>query len=262
VSDRAELLEQHGRAYGELRLAITFTEANAGDPQAKRVTAKGWPATRPLADGDYGAALLKSRGTGRNPAVVLGASGLVGIDVDGTAGIRLLHELHPARLPRTVTVETGRASGFHLWYRRPARLTGSSKIELGEAGVEISKDGYLIAPPGVHHTGRVYRFAEGLAPWEFPPAVLAFEHLHPFLAYANRDRKRAVAAAGPIAAGGRHRHLRRIAGAMCRVGALEQAIVAALLIENEARCCPPKEERLVRELARDMHARYAPKVRT
>jgi len=253
-----ELLERHGRAYGQLHLAITFTESNVGDPQAKRVRRKGWPTTRRLAHPDLGAAVLRVSGAAKNPAVVLGASGLIGFDIDGAAGVQLLRELHPAPLPRTITVETG--TGYHLWYRRPAGVTGTAKIELGPEGLAVAKDGYLIAPPGVHHTGRVYRFVPGLAPWDLEPVVLPVRHLTPFLAHAKQARTEQVTSTGPIIAGGRHRHLRRIAGAMRRVGATETSIAAALLAENETRCSPPKPERLVRELARDITSRYQPEV--
>ncbi len=42
---RVELLEQHGRAYGKLRLAVAFTAGLEGD-DAKRVTLAGWDRTR------------------------------------------------------------------------------------------------------------------------------------------------------------------------------------------------------------------------
>src|SRR4051794_36008649 len=112
---RERLLERHGRAYGELGLAVAFTDGIEGD-DAKRVSRKGWNQTQGLADGPYGAALLAGRGLQRNPVVVLGASRLVGIDIDGSEGAQLVRNIVRERLPRTVTVETGK--GWHLWYRR------------------------------------------------------------------------------------------------------------------------------------------------
>jgi len=250
-----ETLERHGRAYGELHLAITFTDGIDGE-DAKRVTRKGWPQTKPLPDSDYGAGLVSGRAARHNLAVALGASGLIGIDVDGAEGAALLRRIHPELLPSTITVETGK--GWHFLYHCPTSLSNVAKIELGPEGLEVARDGYFVAPPSRHPSGRTYRFAEGRAPWEIPLAVLTHKHLQPFLDHATCDRERSVASTGPIEAGGRHRHLRRIAGAMCRVGAHEEAILAALLVENQTRCSPPKDERLVRDLARDMHARYAP----
>ena len=137
---REQLLEQHGRSYGAQHLAVTFSDGLDGD-DAKRVTRKGWPNTPRLADAEYGAALLAGRGKNRNPAVVLGASGLIGIDIDGEAGVELLRKVNPRlvdeQLTRTVTVTTGK--GWHLWYRRPEGMTGSGKIELGPEGLEVAR---------------------------------------------------------------------------------------------------------------------------
>ena len=249
--------ERHGQAYGELHLAIAFTDGIDGDT-AKRVTRKGWPQTPRLADGPHGAGMLQRDLSRRNPVVVLGASELIGIDLDGPAGVELLRELHPEPMPRTVTVQTGK--GWHLWYRQPAGVDGCAKIELGPEGLEVAKDGYLVCPPAVHPSGRVYAFASRLAPWDLAPVELTVEHLQPFLAHARQSRAAEIISTGPISEGGRHRHLRRVAGAMRRVGALEESIVAALIVENERRCSPPKPERLVRELARDIAHRYPPEV--
>jgi hypothetical protein len=255
MSERATLLERHGRGYGVLGLAVAFTDGIVGD-DAKRVTRKGWPATPPLADGDFGAALLKGRGERRNPVVVLGASGLLGIDVDGPEGAELTRQIAPGRLPPSVTVETGK--GWHIYYRRPSWPADVAKIELGPEGLEVAKDGYLVAPPALHPSGHVYAFAAGRELWTIPIAELSARHLEPFLAHAKRSRAIEIASPEPSVSGGRHRRLRRLAGAMVRVGATEAAVLAALLVENEHGCKPPKDERLVRELARDMARRYRP----
>jgi len=53
--------------------------------------------------------------------------------------------------------------------------------------------------------------------------------------------------------------LLRLGCAMRRVGGSVEAIEAALLAENQHCCDPPKEERLVCALARDITDRYEPK---
>jgi hypothetical protein len=252
---REQVLDRHGRAYGRLRLAIAFTDGLDGDG-AKRITRRGWPNTPRLADPEHGAGMMR-RAASRNPALVLGASGLIGLDVDGPAGERLFkHLLGGRKLPPTILVATGK--GWHFWFARPAGLDGVAKIELGPDGVEAAKDGYLVAPPARHPSGRAYRFAEGHAPWDLEPAELPREILDVFLAHAKRDRTAAIVSSGPITEGGRHRHLRRVAGAMRRVGATADAIEAALTVENAQRCQPPQPEHLVRELANDIARRYAP----
>ena len=253
---RAELLERHGRAYGALRLAVAFTAGLEGD-DAKRVTFRGWDTTRPLADPEQGAAIVRHRGETRNPAIVLRPSGLVGVDVDGPEGVELLRRLAPEGLPRTVAAQTGKLDGFHLYYRAPdgARV---AFVELGPEGVTAKRNQYLVAPPALHPSGSVYRFAEGRAPWELELAALPLVLLERLERAAHGERQRQAVTVGPIAAGGRHDHLLRLGCAMRRRGAGEATIAAALVVENRDRCAPPKDEPLVLELARDIARRYPP----
>ena len=202
---RRELLEQHGRAYGRLRLALTFTESFEGEG-AKRVRATGWNTARPLDDPEQAAAILRVRGEKRNPAVVLRPSGLVGIDVDGPEGVELVQQLAPEGLPVTVTVLTGRTAGYHGWYQAPDGA-GSAFVQLGPEGVEVKTNQYLVAPPAVHPSGRVYRFADGRAPWDIGLAVLPLRLLERFERAASVEKRRQATATGPIVAGGRHDYL-------------------------------------------------------
>lgn len=264
---RTDELQRHGYAYGEYRLAIAFTEDIVGDPQAKRVTTKGWDKTEPLDDGPFGAALLAGRGLKRNPAVVLRPSGLIGVDVDGPEGIAHLKRIVPEGMPRTVTVETGKEQGYHLWYRPPGGTSSLTVfVELGPVspesprGIRKKTGQYLVCPPALHPSGRVYRFAEGRSPWDTAPAVLPASVLERLERAANVERRRAAASAGPIRAGGRHDHLMRLGCAMRRHGACLEAVEAALLAENEHRCSPPKPDAIVRELARDLTSRYGPEL--
>lgn len=249
-----ELLELHGRAYGELRLAVTFTAGLTGE-DAKRVTRNGWNTTRPLANAEQGAGLLAVGCEKRNPAIVLRPSGLVGVDVDGPAGVELLRRLAPEGMPRTVAVETGKTAGYHLWYRAPEGAR-SAFVELGPEGVKAKRNQYLVCPPAVHPSGRAYRFADGRAPWELELATLPLSLLERLERAAHVERDRQAATTGPITEGGRHDHLMRLGCAMRRRGAGEATIAAALLVENRDRCQPPKDEQLVRELARDIASRY------
>ena len=177
--DRSER-ELCGQVYGELGLAVNFTDGIRGD-SAKENT-RGWKQTEPLPHPARGIALLTSR-LDRNPIVVLGASRLIGIDVDGEPGRALLRAIE-AEFPRTVTVVSGRDDGgHHLWYRPPAGAPpGVVKVQLKDK-VIASKDGYLCCPPARHPSGRTYRFAEGREPWTIaivelplPTVELAGEH--------------------------------------------------------------------------------------
>ncbi len=245
LPERDEHLEQFGRVYGELGLAVNFTDGIAGE-DAKRCTARGWPKTAKLPDGDFGASYLRGRSGRRNPVVVLGASHLIGIDLDGAAGKELLLSL-PVLFPPTVTVVSGRPDGGrHLWYRRPegapARLV---KVQLTDR-VTVAADGYLVCPPALHPSGRRYEFAAGLDPWTTEIAELPLETAET-LDGADRGRSgRQRHFSGPISEGDRHEHLRQISWAMRRYsGASLEAITEALLTENRTRCTPPKREQLV-----------------
>jgi hypothetical protein len=253
---RLDLLEHHGRVYGEMHLALAFSDGLQGEA-AKRVRENGWNKTPRLPDGDFGAALVRNRGEKRNPAVVLAPSGLVGLDVDGVEGLRLLKQLVPEGLPLTVTVETGKESGFHFWFQPPEDATVAF-VELGPEGVTAKTNQYLLAPPARHPSGRVYRFAAGRAPWETPLAPLPLRVLNRLEQAAGAERQRRAVTEGPIAAGGRHDHLMRLGCAMRRRGASLPAVEAALLAENEARCKPPKPADVVIALAEDLHKRYRP----
>ena len=101
-----------------------------------------------------------------NVAIITGSiSGIFVVDADGEIGARWVTE----NLPKTaVYTKTGRDSGCHCFYRLPAGVvvpnaTGwRPKVDIRGEG------GYVIAPPSIHHTGRVYEFIfrEGLRGWE------------------------------------------------------------------------------------------------
>ena len=246
MSDRRELLERHGACFGEMHLALAFTDGITGEDAKKN--SKGWKQTRPLQSAEQGRGVM-AVGLTRNPIVVLGASGLVGIDVDGDAGRALLRTLAgEVRFPTTVTVISG--GGGHLWYRPPAGDAREVvKVQLKTA-VTVSADGYFVCPPARHPGGHVYHFVEGREPWTIEIAELPSRTIE-VLAREGRLRKAAIRhEVGEIGTGDRHEHLRQISWAMRRYsGASQEAIEAALLAENELRCRPTKAEHLVRALA-------------
>jgi hypothetical protein len=259
TDDRVDLLERYGREYGQLRLAIGWTEGIDG-PAAK--ISKRWQ-SRPdrLADAEHGAGIFR-RGLTRNPVVSLKASGLIGVDVDGEAGHGLCRKLVRGGFPVTVSVRSGRPDGgVHLWFR-PAEGISPAKIEFSADGLKISSDGYLVIPPAIHETGTVYEFVQGRAPWDIPIATLPAATCRRL---TDGQRKLDDAARSddqsPVAPGNRHRHLLRVGCAMRRAGARHESIEAALLLENELRCEPPKGTQTVRELARDITLRYPPGAR-
>ena len=260
AAERVELLARHGRAYGELRLAIAWTDGLEGDA-AKQ--ARGWQ-SRPdkLADAEHGAGLFR-RGLTRNPVVSLAASNLIGVDIDGEAGRRLVRELVPAGLLPTVIVQSGRADGGHHLYYRPPNGAQPAKIEFSGNGLTVSSDGYLVLPPAIHgESGKAYTFADGCAPWEREIATLPAALYEALQEHTRKaDQVERGDDSGTIPEGRRHRHLLRLGCAMRRVGAGETTILAALRAENSARCIPPRDDQHVRELAADIVRRWPPGAR-
>jgi hypothetical protein len=252
-SGRCDLLEQHGHAYGRLGLAIAFTDGNRAEA-AKR-NSKGWKETKPLQSAEQGRALMGTA-LARNPIVCLKASGLIGIDVDGEQGRSLARYLK-FRLPETVAVETG--NGGHLWFRPPRGAPpGVVKVQLSDR-LTTNADGYFVCPPALHPSGHTYVFVRGHEPWTIPIAELPLPIVELFAEKNRGARADLHAATGPLREGNRHEHLRQISFAMRRYsGASLESIEAALIIENQLRCLPPKPERLVRELAAYTHKHVCP----
>jgi hypothetical protein len=109
-----------------------------------------------------------ARGHPYNIAVRTGLiSGIFILDIDGEVGATNLCALvaeHGA-IPQTRISTTGK--GHHLWFRAETDIPCSTgKIA---PGVDIRADsGYVVAPPSVHPSGAIYRWANDLAPATAP----------------------------------------------------------------------------------------------
>ena len=189
-----------------------------------------------------------------------GVSGIVVLDIDprngGTENLAKLEAEH-GRLPRTVQVTTG-GDGKHFFFKHPGfRVKCRSGDSALLPGVELKGDGgYVVAPPSVHASGKVYAFDKVLRPDRVglasPPkwlrAMLSLEHA---------ERGGAPANGGTIGQGRRNETLASLAGTMRRRGMGEEAIAAALLRENATRCAPPLPDAEVVKIARSV-SRYQP----
>lgn len=93
-----------------------------------------------------------------NVAIATGEiSGIVVVDVDGPEGERsaAMYGLSP---DGTMSVRTG--NGFHLYYRYPDFPVKNSVRKIAP-GLDIRGDGgYVVAPPSVHQSGRVYEWSD------------------------------------------------------------------------------------------------------
>jgi hypothetical protein len=166
------------------------------------------------------------------------ASGLLVVDIDGAEGYASVADLERQglRLPRTLTVNTGREDGgYHLYYRLPSRIDIRND-QCGKIGPHIdarATGGFAVCPPSVHATGRVYEWADPNVPIaDAPPWLLEMLAAPPML---RRDPD------GAIPEGQRNRKLFSIAGQLRRRGLAAEAIQTELLETNQRLCSPPLE---------------------
>lgn len=188
-------------------------------------------------------------------------TGLIVVDSDprngGPADREGLIEL-VGSLPETAEVRTG-GDGRHSIFRYGGGAVPKQLFK----GVDLKGEGgYVVAPPSLHESGKRYEWdcsdgAEAiLHPAEAPQWLLAWITERP-KGTTSGTPGAAGEAGGKVGAGHRHNHLVSLAGRMRRGGMSLEAIEAALVVENQSACDPPKPEREVRQIARSME-RYAP----
>jgi putative DNA primase/helicase len=155
-------------------------------------------------------------------------------------------------LPPTWLVTTG-TGGQHYWYKTNKPIRNTTRLG-GFSGLDIrGEGGYVIAPPSMHKSGNRY---ETSLVWS-GPITLAPDWLVKLCLTRQSIPSTPEEKNTPIPEGQRNDALTRDAGAMRRRGLSEQAIAAALLIENRERCQPPLEEIEVLQIAKSV-CRYAP----
>jgi hypothetical protein len=256
---RLQVLEEHGRIYGDLGLAIAFTAGVAGD-DAKRVLAKGWPETKPLPDAEYGAGLLGNRGVNRNPVVVLRASGLVGIEADSAEDIATVEALS---LPETVTVRSSADTKRHWYFRAPGKLGPKDAVafrfEKGRLGADAGR--YFVCPPAIHPNGETYRFLNAPGAVEIPEMPLdTYRWLTRKAAQQQGERREQIHAApdAKIPEGSdRHGAVVRYARAVCNWSSNLDVVLASARAWNEAHCDPPISDSEVVRSVTNMVEKYA-----
>jgi hypothetical protein len=231
------------KAGGKLPLVPEWPAKASSDPAVKRAWAREYPQC------NWGMA------TGE-------PSGVFVVDVDGEAGRASLADLERQglTLPATLTVTTGRADGgTHFYFRMPSGVDVHND-QSGKIGPHIDvrgTGGFVVCPPSVHASGKVYRFVDSSAAIADAPGWL-IERLTMRQAMPTTG---AQASPQAVTKGSRTNALVSLAGTMQRRGMSPEAIEAALLAENAAKCSPPLPESKVRAIARDIPARYpnAPK---
>ena len=179
------------------------------------------------------------------------------VDVDPRNGGDV--DMLPARLPDTCFAKTG-GGGWHYLYR--AREGVSYASSLG-AGIDIKHGpgAYIVAEPSIHATGQRYTWCDESECWALEPAEAP--------AWLERLNGAPVSVAGSLSTAGerhipegrRNAHLTSLAGSMRRRNMCAEAITAALMAENMARCTPPLAETEVKGIVQSVMRYPAPAVK-
>lgn len=188
-------------------------------------------------------------------------SGFVVLDVDADKGgneslLALIATNAP--LPDTPESLTG-SGGRHILFKHPGIEVGNSANYIG-AGLDFRGDGgYIVAPPSIHpDTGRRYEWELSSRPSKIPLADIPDWLLQ--LALKNQGQDKHGPARGfsdTVTEGARNDVLTSMAGTMRRKGFNHEAILAALLEENQERCNPPLSNDEVSTIAQSI-MRYDP----
>jgi hypothetical protein len=166
---------------------------------------------------------------------------MIGIDIDGPEGQRLLEEISGGDLPATQAFCTSR--GMRLQYAiQPSMVVKTWAVRCDRSEVKILGEGSLtVMPPSRHSSGKRYRWVRGHAPSQGRLAAAPAWTRKPRATYKERTEDRLVASghAQPIPEGQRNERLFKIACAMRRHGCEFDEILHALSFINQQRCRPP-----------------------
>ena len=193
--------------------------------------------------------------------------GYIVIDIDrdpdkGVDGYEVLLEWQREtglELPETWTAITGRG-GYHLWYKTDKALRGYVNEDIG---IDLRADGnFVVVPPSLHPSSNLYQWE--ISPNEFGECTEADDAVFEFIKtcrpanYQFQQERTSRRGAGgerkmvlmpELPEGGRHNALISVIGTMNRLGFSDEAIEAAIRIENDQKCVPPLTER---ELQREI----------
>lgn len=186
-------------------------------------------------------------------------SGYLVLDVDcknGKDGLATLNALQAEHgdlppCPQQLTP----SGGLHLVFRLPDGISVKNSVgALGEGLDTRTQGGYVLVSPS-SIGGNSYE-------WKTLPWEIDIPEAPPWLIGICRGGAMALAPrqfveGAPIREGGRNNALTKLAGALRRRGLGEDAILAALLAENQSRCDPPLDEREVEAIARSIGSRDA-----
>ncbi len=173
-------------------------------------------------------------------------SGIVVIDCDVKNGQQGGESFKLLRLPATLISQTP-SGGWHSLYKHPGyEVRNRAGLK---PGIDIRGDGgYIVAPPSILVNGSYAWAIED----DLDAVVPLPDHIAGLLKSAGANAR---PNGSSVAEGGRNDYLTRMGGALRGQGLELEAIEAALLAANQARCQPPLPDNEVRRVAESM-ARY------
>lgn len=191
-------------------------------------------------------------------------SGLMVVDIDGPAGEEAMRVLNANRA--TPQVLTGK--GRHVYFAHPGFDVRNTAKRLGPELDTRGDGGYVVAPPSVHASGRVYAWDRegGFSPREIAPAPIPDTILAELTRMSAPDGNGAsaldVAESELIPSGARNETLTRLAGRLARDRFMtEKELYLYVRDANVGRCQPPLDDDAVRTIARNISTREARKPR-
>lgn len=168
---------------------------------------------------------------------------VVDLDIDEDKGLDGYHTLQDwerknGEFPESWRAITGRG-GYHLYFKAPLGYEVRNRAGIIE-GVDVrGEGGYVVAPPSIHSNGHRYE-------WEFAPEdgelASVNDTIKFFLQTGTNQGETKFAMPEKVQSGERNSMLFKFACMMQAKGVSDQAIYAATMSENEAKCVPPMED--------------------
>src|SRR5579872_6052145 len=178
-------------------------------------------------------------------------SNILAIDIDprngGNETLRRLEETL-GNLNSTVVSITGGGGTHHIFRLPTFKVRKDSGGKVFGPGIDVASEGAIIVvPPSLHPSGKLYRWQTGASLLKNTPGGLPTNWRN-HIKTRQKIAKPATPKAEVIVAGARNDTLTSLAGRLHNTGISAEALLAALLQENQ-RCEPPLDKEEVERIA-------------